>query len=45
MQILKISKKIEREKYQAIDHASEKFAKDLLTPLIHLNGFLLLMLI
>lgn len=31
MKILK--KRLEREKYQAIDYASEKFAKDLLTPL------------
>jgi molecular chaperone GrpE len=32
MLILKISKKdLEREKYQAIDYASEKFAKDLLS--------------
>ena len=28
-----IKKRLEREKYQAIDYASEKFAKDLLTPL------------
>ena len=28
-----IKKRLEREKYQAIDYASEKFAKDLLSPL------------
>ena len=28
-----IKKRLEREKYQAIDYASEKFAKDLLAPL------------
>jgi len=28
-----IKKRLEREKYQAIDYASEKFAKDLLTPI------------
>ncbi|RBQ32702.1 nucleotide exchange factor GrpE [Arcobacter sp. FW59] len=28
-----IKKRLEKEKYQAIDYASEKFAKDLLTPL------------
>ena len=28
-----IKKRLEREKYQAIDYASEKFSKDLLTPL------------
>ena len=34
MLILKIlKKKIRERKYQAIDYASEKFAKDLLTPL------------
>ncbi len=34
MQILRTSKKrLEKEKYQAIDYASEKFAKDLLAPI------------
>jgi len=28
-----IKKRLEKEKYQAIDYASEKFAKDLLTPI------------
>ena len=28
-----MKKRLEKEKYQAIDYASEKFAKDLLTPL------------
>ncbi len=28
-----IKKRLEREKYQAIDYASEKFAKDLLAPI------------
>ena len=28
-----IKKRLEREKYQAIDYANEKFAKDLLTPI------------
>ena len=33
MLILKISKRLEERKYQAIDYTSEKFAKDLLSPL------------
>ncbi len=28
-----IKKRLEKEKYQAIDYASEKFAKDLLAPI------------
>ena len=32
-----MKKRLEKEKYQAIDYASEKFAKDLLTPLVTLE--------